>query len=305
MDDDMSQDELDCLRCFAKDAEGTRSQLAELGVSYAKKAGGNGAGSIALFPSLAPPDQIRFLRVNFDTSDTKFECGIVEGGHSAVSSWQSASNVIRDCIQNDSFPTQGHTLVEENGYNRSQPLNKMSILAPVRHEKDGAELIESKRCLYVIQVPDCPGESNVDWRFSTTVPPISFVDSKLKVKSNNGNNENTLISELYLSELSHCLNPDSSPAYSEQRRRNQVFFRPLNTSLGTIGSYEATKWACFMMDFERLKRDVGLAGQDDPSLDFALRYNLHIEIKDSVRGHYIPIIIDPDIGHPGGNAPDP
>ncbi|RDC58953.1 hypothetical protein HME9302_00129 [Alteripontixanthobacter maritimus] len=55
------------------------------------------------------------------------------------------------------------------------------------------------------------------------------------------------------------------------------------------------RWAGFVMYDKMLRDETGLA-------EYLIRYNSHIELLDNEGGRYIPIIVDPDVGHPGGTS---
>ncbi|MEO9599368.1 hypothetical protein [Parasphingorhabdus sp.] len=229
------------------------------------------------------PDMIRYFELDFDIVDgisLKYTDSAIE----IVSDWPEAYQKIAESMRVDNFPPHGTShrsrvlphwdSAKPNGYRDRSPL---ALRMPTNKEPPSPtepKIEISERCLYVIKLASGREHSGIKWRYSTIFSPITVGEK--------GSIMDKLFSDTQLLYL------------KDGRLAPQI---PLNDEL-PIGAkpYESTNWACFMFNCAEA-RNFYKDGK------FVARFNIHVEINDkNDLARYIPIIIDPDVGHPGGNS---
>ena len=167
--------------------------------------------------------------------------------------------------------------------------------------------------------------------FSSTSPtPPKFYtrnnglrETTLSVRSVDPKIEDTSLSIIVvkLSDNQHWqFNRTAAPFYNGEKSptngRAELFFQPTLFRKGQDGTLETeipdqqerprsdeymeTRWAYFICDHKTAFND-----SQRPDNHFAHRFNINVEFPDDAETNPkqpIPVIIDPDIGHPGGNG---
>ena len=160
-----------------------------------------------------------------------------------------------------------------------RPRVELSVNAPREERNSGGDLIwkKAKKCFYIFRL-NPKGNANTAFQYSTSFHPFSYGEKSYNLEDVFVNPTLIYPSRAICTAMSGS-RPPHSPA----------------------------SMAGFLFDYEAVT-------MSDPD-DFVYRFNMHVEIESKPNGtrpsdpnHYfnfIPIIIDPDVGHPGGTLPPP
>lgn len=247
------------------------------------------------------PDQIRFFEIDINGDANRINFEVSNSGYSTeeINSWSDVECELKKAVKtNKKFPNQKAPKWVDKPRSKKPPLTGMSLLVPDVFANSGSQIPKSGRCLFVFRLANKkklePGGKKHQYRFSRLFSPITIGDNSIKCGAK------TVDPTKFFSMSSQIADPNSSTAPS--RRVLTEWLNKTEPRELTIGQYDETEWACILFDFEALRGEI----DQEPLPEFAIRFNLHIEVRDKKKGeNFIPIIVDPDIGHPGGNAPDP
>lgn len=123
---------------------------------------------------------------------------------------------------------------------------------------------EANVCMYVVRLGQ-RGNNDPKWRFATGSAPFVTADDAPSVDLGNF---------------------WSDAAYIDGSNGGLVY---------PGGSAPDTQWACFVFDHGAASSHFGG--------EYLLRYNTHVELLDNKTNLYVPVVIDPDVGWPGGGGP--
>lgn len=123
---------------------------------------------------------------------------------------------------------------------------------------------EANVCMYVIRLGQ-RGNNDPRWRFATEHGPFSTADDAPSVD----------LGKFW-----------SNAAYIDGSNGSVIY---------PGGAAPDTQWACFVFDHGAASGHFGG--------EYLLRYNTHVELLDNKTNLYIPVVIDPDVGWPGGGGP--
>ena len=223
------------------------------------------------------PDQIRYFELDFDTKGNGVSLTLLQSGWDSVAGWADVPAKLAPVVSSGKFKNSGKPYLDKTpGPGGRKPLG-ISLAAPMPLPTGNSPYPEAGKCLYVIQLASGAGSSGTDWRFSRSFAPFSLGDREYSASGA----QPVQLKELF----SHAslITPDG---------KGLVHPDPQEVGAET---YPQTRWACFLFDFATAKAEIGSS--------FALRYNTHVEIRDNESGEFIPLMIDPDIGIPGGGYP--
>ena len=97
---------------------------------------------------------------------------------------------------------------------------------------------------------------------------------------------------------SQIIDPATGKATEHNANEYVAWHKPWNDDRQETGGGNGSvnpRWAGFVMYDKKLRDQTKMT-------DYLIRYNSHIELLDDEDGRYIPIIVDPDVGHPGGTS---
>lgn len=227
-------------------------------------------------------DQIRYFEISFDPSKKSFGIRYTNSSFLEVSSgtWQGHLGKLPMMIESErSVPP-----VPANITNQPQhPRTDLSLNAPLEITVNGKpQCPKATRCLYVFYLAQSHMKDHLDWRFSTKQPPFSIAVESEQEPEDAG---------------VPCFRYASGLKYDSAQTPPKV------TALSD--PITATKLASFVFDN---KCFTGTPYNQDK----VFRFNIHVEIGseehdlgqgDKYFSEWIPIVIDPDVGHPGGGYP--
>lgn len=224
------------------------------------------------------PDQIRFLALRLDPQGNDIGFEFRDGGIVQVGGWSDADRFIKEAMQ-DRWKHHGKPGFDPIHSTPSRPRFGISIATPSKHSyktKSGhvVDFPEPAKCLFVLRLDEWKGSRGPNWHFNTGFGPFSCDSTSTGIYSN----------ACYLDG-----NLPSVRIYPDGKSNPQ-------------DTWPRSRWAAFLLDVAKLKeaaRDEGVAD------NYALPFNIHVDIEDKKTRHFLPIIIDPDVGHPGGTLPPP
>ena len=223
------------------------------------------------------PDQIRYFELDFDAKGKGISLTLLQSGWDSVAGWKDLPAKLAPVVASGKFQNSGKPFLDKTpGPGGRQPLG-ISLAAPLPLPTGNSPYSEAGKCLYVIKLASGTGSSGTDWQFSRSFAPFSLGDREYAAAGGKPTQLEDMFSHAALisADGKSLIHPDAEEVAS--------------------GTYPQTGWACFLFDFEFAKSAIGSR--------FSLRYNTHIEIRDSESGEFIPLMIDPDIGEPGGGYP--
>ena len=175
----------------------------------------------------------------------------------------------------------------------SRPRVNLSLSTPVavQSDKGKAGVPESSQCIYLFRLH----QRRLDWRFSTSFAPFSLAGTQRQVD---------LAATVFKNGFYFVGDPSSSDSYIEIP---EIAGGPTH-----LNPYQPTAVAGFTFDHEKFKE---IFSADGGNGDGVIPFNFHVEARGNRQRlptepndwftEYVPIIIDPDIGHPGGNNTGP
>ena len=242
-------------------------------------------GSMVGRPDKAP-DQLRFFDMHIDTTGRGLGFRIelagtsadLEGGSNA-DIWASAEKLVADAMASGKFPNQCPSFFNPQSVTGPRPRSYISLDNPLPVKVDGKSFPESQRCLFVFRLAKGKGSAKANWRFGSHYAPFSIGEESASA------GKNTIDPADVFSHAMHCA--------------NGAFVIPGPDVRPWDKPYDVSDWACFLYDYETAFKQAG-------TRTFFLKYNMHVEIEDvKTKGLYIPLMIDPDVGHPGPHGSGP
>lgn len=230
-------------------------------------------------PAGKAPEQVRFFELEFVTTGKGVSLQFVDSGVIDVADWSGAEQAIAKAVSSGDFPNAGPPYYDPNtGKGRKKALG-ISPAAPAA-QPNGSSYGAAGKCLYVIKLADKNKKGAPTRQFSRSYAPFSLGDQQYPGAGPGASAdlENVLSHASLISEVDGSL------------------YQPRPAELGSGDApYISTRWACFLFDYDYAKAHFGT--------EFAVRYNTHIEILDTLSDEFIPLMIDPDIPYPGGTFP--
>lgn len=230
-------------------------------------------------PSGKVPDQVRFFELSKNVMGKKAPFSLTNCGWVAVADWDEVRKKLKD-VKLNGFPNGNSPKFDSKQPKGFRERTSLSIRAPelsipsTPSEPRTSE--HSNYCIFVIKLLQPTGAACAKWRFSSIHAPFSY-----------GEIDETTKEVLSDSKLIYFQNAD-----------DPKLFKPQSKELLPGRTYPEATWACFLFD-GKTARERDQTGREE----YVYRYNIHVEIEGDEHGNFIPIIIDPDIGHPGGNYP--
>lgn len=224
------------------------------------------------------PDQVRIFTLNLENNSGQFAPHYTKSGIQGVKSWAEAEECIRKAADGigGQLPNEGDARPDCS--KAAFPRHSISLNSPRQIVEAGHNFPESHSCLYVFKIAD----KTQRWRFSTLYSPFSTEWSRRWKKEDK-------FGPIY----SHACFLYPRSTLESIRKYPDLDERELGSG------YEPTAWACFLFDHERSNKAVM------PGDNKRFRFNFHLEVEEHGGGPFLPITIDPDVGHPGGNQPGP
>lgn len=235
-----------------------------------------------------PPTQINYFEIdlmqgnNLDVRVRRSARQDVSGWTGAGSNPVSVEQALTDALSRGfPPPVENNPMPNPHTGHRKNPITQLALLPPISNGS-----VSAFKCLYVFKIEQNGNSGNV--RFSTRHAPFSLVDTSIEV------GQNLILTKRVISLASLIAEG------SEGERRQGSTELLVKSFKGDNGQYPESLWACIMLDWEPI---IDASHEDIPT--FAVKFNIHVEVKDRKTDNYVPIIIDPDIGHPGGNNTGP
>ena len=231
--------------------------------------------------SYPAPQQLRIFNLIFKMTgaglDLHYDGGNVVDVPDETNSWASFDAWLVNYLQTTNDPTPYQTRYHDPATSPGRPRTELSLLAPFQN-LDGEDI---NRVFYLIRVRSKRGDGgNVPdkIRFSTIADPFSY--STIDVPNN----------------------IDDKVFVNPRLIYPNLVLPTENLERPPDNRYATTNQAGFMFDRTALQSES----------QFGLRFNINLEVASRQRQYgenrfrsFIPIIIDPDIGHPGGNNTGP
>lgn len=223
------------------------------------------------------PDQIRYFELDFNTGGKGVSMALLASGWDNACGWSDAEARLAAAVKSGTFQNSGKPFLDKTpGPGGRKPLG-ISLAAPLPLPSGKSPYGEAGKCLYVIKLASGAGSSGTDWQFSRSYAPFSLGDSEYTAKDG----KPVQLQDMF----SHASLIDQVSGQLIRPQAEEV----------AEDSYPQTRWACFLFDFDYAKAHV--------EAGFSLRYNTHVEILDTESQEYIPLMIDPQVGEPGGSYP--
>jgi hypothetical protein len=228
------------------------------------------------------PDQVRFLEIGFDTRGAGISLGMRRMGWSAVNGWDGADAVIKASMaigaasSRNPFPNPSNGNHHVDDFNRHRRDRSCLSLRVPAHGGSG-NLEKSNMCLFVIRLASGGANGNTNWRYARNFSPFTGDTAIANVQD--------IFSDAALLDYQDGQLKRIVPSAEE--------ILPGSAS-DPIAYYPATQWACYLFDCTAARAQ---------GTDYLYRYNIHVEIMDRARQNFISLIIDPDVGFPGGSGP--
>ncbi len=176
-----------------------------------------------------------------------------------------------------------------------RPKIDLSLAAPCATIENGETFdTDASRVFYVIRLKQKKVRKDRKWRYSTTFAPFSVSATETGKSGTKINPGDYFFNPCLIRKGKGPEGIEVEIAEEEER--------------STEDRYNITRIAGFCFAYDLVKHD-----DDVDAENFVLRFNIHVEIPSKIRRHsdpakfheWIPIIIDPDVGHPGGSYPPP
>lgn len=241
------------------------------------------------------PLQLRVFDVEFRAraGQIELEYGAAFQVNISPTDWDEFEQCLEKYLFGDDAPSNPAPVKRDKPLEKSpkRPRIDLSVAAPRQATSSDGKTFDTDatKVFYVFRLKSGRGPNGKNWRFSTTFAPFS-------ISSIDGHGQS--LQEIF---FNPCLiRKAASPPNIEVEIADTFEHSPGDR-------YNETRIAGFYFGYNLIDEE-----ENDPE-DFVFRFNMHVEIPTINRGHnnsnkfhrWIPIIVDPDVGHPGGSYPPP